>query len=306
MRRKGTIAVILAFLIIPFCIHPTHASSSFYSKTDTGGENVIFYDDFNDNSKDYSKWKEIYTDGIWEEKNGRAEFTLHEGGDKTAYEGIESISFSVFLNPLTPLNISWDIITDIGSTGWAGRIYMEVTDGTHWIWAMYHRYREATMFMDSNDEEAKYINEYEAEGELHNLMQIYSDRYIVYMGGRSSGVIEESIFPPDAELKVRIYIADSGSQPDLYMKSAFDNVFVTFEEPHLGISFIMGKIENLTSYGEDIVTFNANFVILLHLLPPSIDIYDSGEKLILLEPKRGAGIVTINYIFGVFHVGIVE
>jgi len=302
MAKRIAILVIL-IMIIGVYVPPAHSSHVFEKGMD--GEEVIFKDDFNDNSKDYSKWEEIYTDGTWEEKNGRAEFKLNEPGYGTAYEGIESIQFSVFLNPLTPLNISWDIVTDIGSTGWAGRIYLEVTDGTNWIRAIYHRYREATMFMDSNDEKERYINEYKPEGKWHNLMQIYSDRYIIQMGGDSTGEIKDAIFPPDAKLRIRIYIANSGSQPQLYMKSAFDNILVTFKKPEAPLSLILGKISNLTSYEEKIVTFNADFVILISSSPPFIRLYNSGEKLFILEPKRG-GIITLNYIFGFFRAGVVE
>ena len=57
---------------------------------------IIFTDDFNDNIKDYSKWTEIYTEGIWEEINQRAEFQCYESGDSSnRYEGIESSEFIV-------------------------------------------------------------------------------------------------------------------------------------------------------------------------------------------------------------------
>jgi len=303
MMAKWIAIPVVMVLIMGAYGHPIEPSHPSEKKMD--GEEIIFQDDFDDNSKDYSKWSEIYTDGEWEERNGRAEFKLNEPGYGTAYEGIESTEFSVLLNPITPLNISWDIITDVGSTGWAGRIYLEVTDGTNWIWAMYHRYRGAIMFMDSNDEEAKYINEYKPEGEWHNLIQIYSDRYVIQMGGDSTGEIKDGIFSPGAKLRIRLYIADSGSQPGLYMKCAFDNILVTFEKPEVPISLIFGKISNLTAYENEMVTFNADFVVAIPIFPPSFNMYHSGEKMFILEPKR-TGVITLHYIFGLFKVGTVN
>ncbi len=260
-------------------------------------DGTLFFDDFNDNEKDFSKWKEIYTDGIWEEKNGRAEFQLYEPGSGTVYEGIESIEFSALLNPYTPLTVNWDLITDAGSTNWAGRIYMEITDGTNWIWGMYHRFRGATMFMDSNDEDYTVLA-YRPDGSWSNTLQIFSDRYIIDMGGDTK-MVYDNVFPPAVTLKLRIYIANSGSQPQLYMRSAFDNIVVTYEEPPSNFALIFGRIENLSIAGK-YASFDAIHVTAVKATPPFIKAYGEGEKIGIIG--RGTGVIGENFVFGVYRI----
>lgn len=187
---------------------------------------IVFQDDFDDNSKDYNKWTEIYTDGTWEEKNRRVEFKVYEPGPGRSDEGIESSEFSVSLSSSEPLVVSCDMITDIGSTNWVGRIRLEVTDGTNWIWIMYHRNRDILACRDSNDEKFTVFKSNKPDGSWDNELFICIDKYYVRMDSENSGWIYDSVFSSDATLKVRIYLQNSGSSPSLYMHSGFDNIMV--------------------------------------------------------------------------------
>jgi hypothetical protein len=190
-------------------------------------ETILFYDDFDDNEKNYTKWTEIYTDGAWTESNQRCEFMVWEPGyGYRNKEGIESIEFDASYSQDNPLVITWDIITDIYSTNWAGKIFLKITDGTNWLWARFHRYQLATHFMDSNDDTHTYLSTYKPNGYYSNEIQIFSDRYIVKMDGDSSGEIYDSLFTPGTPLKVCIYIICAGEQPWLFQRSGFDNVKV--------------------------------------------------------------------------------
>ena len=197
-----------------------------------GNRDILFYDDFNDNIKDYSKWTEIYTEGTWEEINQRTEFKVNEcpPPNYERHEGIERSDFSVSLSSSQPVIVSSDMISNIGSIGWVGYLYLEITDGTNWIWARFHRFQLATHFMDSNDATYTYLSTYKPDSSWSNEIQVFSDRYIVKMAGDSSGEIYDTIFTPDSPLRVCIYIICAGEKPWLFQRSGFDNVKVTIDK----------------------------------------------------------------------------
>jgi hypothetical protein len=184
----------------------------------TPEETILFIDDFNDNQKDIEKWTEIYTDGIWEEKNQRCEFQMYEPGTGHWNEGIESYEFIVPLNSFSPLIIKWDIICDIASTNWAGGINLMVSDGANWLRAAYSRWTLSTFYRDSNDEAKNYLNKDKPYGTYSNEIQLFSDRYIVTMDTDTSGPIYDTLFKPGIPLTVRIYIGSGGEQPWLYFR----------------------------------------------------------------------------------------
>jgi PKD repeat protein len=200
-----------------------------YNDVSEGDEGVIFFDDFNDNIKDYTKWTEIFADGEWEEINQRCEFKLYEPG-RNVYQGIKSTNFTVQLNPNTPLIVNWDLISDIGSTNWAGVISLKLTDGTNYIKAGYWRWESATLVRDSDDDDWTYLDGNTPDGTYNSEIQVYSDRYIVRIGEDTSPIVYQSIFTPGLPLYIEIYLASGGSQPNLYLKSGFDNILVQFED----------------------------------------------------------------------------
>jgi len=270
------------------------------------GSNILFEDDFNDNEKDFTKWTEIYFDGAWTESNQRCEFMVWEPGyGNRNKEGIESHEFTHQLTTDTPLVVTWDIITDIWSTNWAGKLFLEVTDGTNWIWARFHRYQLATHFMDSNDASYSYLSTYKPDGTWSNEIQIYSDKYIIKMAGDSSGEIYDTIFTPGLPLKVRIYIICAGEQPRFFQRSGFDNVIVSNGEQEskteIKKALICGRIQNLIE-DEDLIKFNAIRTWILTLNPFSLNTYTDEETIVTIGSN--IGILTKSFAFGFFNVAI--
>ena len=277
---------------------------------------ILFEDDFNDNEKDFTKWKEIYSDGIWTESNSRCEFMVWEPGYGNRHkEGIESISFIAPFSKDIPLVVTWDIITDIYSTNWAGKIFLKITDGVNWVWVRFHRYQLATHFMDSNDDTYTYLSTYKPNGLYSNEIQIFSDRYVIKMAGDSSGPIYETLFTPDSPLRVCIYIICAGSQPQLYQRSGFDNVMVSIKEHDNAIvvadefnivsetkkALILGRIQNLIK-DEDLTKFDAIRTQVITFNPISLNTYKDRETLSTFGSK--IGILTNNFALGIFNVAI--
>lgn len=261
-----------------------------------GNSEILFYDDFDDNTKDYDKWTEIFTYGMWWERNQRAEFRIHESGSER-YEGIESSEITVSLSPNDPIIISCDMISDIGSTGWVGYTHLEVTDGTNWIVASYRKGTDDLQFQDSNDASWTILNGNYPDGTWNNEIQIFSDRYSVRMDTYESGLVYDTLFPLNSTLKVRIYVQVGGDYPDLYLQAGFDNVLVEGQgESAFKTSFILGKITNLNTE-EDIITFEAVNIRCIQFFPFGFTPYTSGEIIVISEDY--IGVLTLKFIFAV-------
>lgn len=255
---------------------------------------IIFSDDFDDNIIDYLKWDEIYTDGLWDEINQRCEFKVNESSS----EGIESVSFNVFLNPVTPLIISCDFLTDLGGTTIEGNIYLEITNGENWIKAEYSKYRQETSFCDSNDKGITKISN-QKEANFKTEIHVFSDRYIVNMDGKSSDVIYDQILNPDDRLKIRIVLINSDTNPYLYQHSGFDNVEVSFIQHEIVPVYLFGMIEDLNKHFDFYIIESIN-VIEFSLFPLSFYKYPSGEKLVLYG--HHIGLLSNNRVIGGFNI----
>ncbi len=188
-------------------------------------QEVLFFDDFNDNIKDYSKWTEIYTTGTWEETNQRTEFQLYESGGGERLEGIESSEFTTTLSPSAGITASCDMISNIGSTGQVGYTQLKVTDGTNWILLEYRIGKDDLEYLDS-DGQYEILYGSQPDGTWNNEIQIFSDRYSATMNGYSSGWVYNSIFSTNPTLTVIISLQVGGDYPHLYHRSGFDNVLV--------------------------------------------------------------------------------
>jgi hypothetical protein len=89
----------------------------------------LFFDDFNDNTKDMTKWTEEFTDGSWWEDNQQTEFRIYES-HSWSYEGISSIGIPVSLEE--PLVIECIMDTYINSNGgFVGQPHFKVVDGNN-------------------------------------------------------------------------------------------------------------------------------------------------------------------------------
>ena len=234
MYKKGMVlGIVLLFVgagVVPSItgnIEKTKSTENTYNILNTNFDDIIFFDDFDDNTKDMNKWTEVYTEGIWEETNGRAEFQANEG--HTKYEGIESSEFTVSLSSTQSIVITWDVITDIDhyeDWQWVGDPYLNISDGTNWILTKYSRYHNDLMYRDSNDLEYITLEDNQLDGTWSNEIEIYSDRYSVRMDSYESGWVYDSLFSSNPTLTVKIYISNGGDYPDFWWRAGFDNVKV--------------------------------------------------------------------------------
>jgi hypothetical protein len=187
---------------------------------------VIFSDDFDDNEPDIINWTEIYDDGFWNETNCRTEFKLYEKSAGVK-EGIESREFNVSLSLNESVRITWDWNTNIGSTGKVGTINLMITNGTNWIKCYYATAKDFTIYQDSNDDIYKVLNPGKGSGSWNNEIQIFGDRYYVRMDNdNSTGWVDDVLFPPNATLKVQMFLDVTGDTPSAYMHASFDNIKV--------------------------------------------------------------------------------
>jgi YD repeat-containing protein len=185
-----------------------------------------FSDDFDDNTKDYEKWDEIFTSGTWYETNQRTEFQLYESGGGERYEGTESSEFTGILSSDVGMTFTWDMTTNAGGTNAVGFVWFEITDGVNWIRVNYSRGHDRTRYEDSNDGGETTLDDSRVDGTWDNEIRLFSDRYFIRMAADSTGWIYDTIFSENPTLTVRIYVQVGGSSPSLYIRSAFDNVMV--------------------------------------------------------------------------------
>lgn len=262
-------------------------------------EDIIFFDDFNDNQKDLDKWTEVYSDGQWEEKNGICDLLVYEpaNNDNNNYEGLESREIDVFLNPITPLTLSVDFITDLGSSAWAGVLCFEISDGPNWIRIEYSRYRKTSRFWDSNDDSRTDLS-YQEDGTFNVMMQIYSDRYEISFDGESTGIIYDSVLRSDV-LKIRIYLRNSGTTPNLYQHSGFDNVVASFEQPNIKEVFLFGTISEFELI-DGFISLETLSLKEVGFSPFYFNKYEIGETIFVEDEFRGS--LSVNRVFGVFKV----
>ena len=208
---------------------------------------VVFYDDFNDNEKDLSKWTE-FGDVFWEEINQRTEFQVYE--QKSG--GIESSFFNVYLSATDSVIITWDLISDIGCESTIGAAHVDIYDdtGDNWIKMWYARGSNMLKYIDSKNHREYTIKSKQYDDSWDNEIQIFKDKYHVRLNDGCSvtlndpGWVYSEIFPGDATLKLKVYLDASGATPSAYMYTAFDNVKVripVFGEERPILPFISGK-----------------------------------------------------------------
>jgi hypothetical protein len=233
--------ILRKYLVIGITIIFVGASITMIPKIGAEDES-LFFDDFNDNTKDYIKWAEIDNNGTWDEINQRTEFQLYETGGYSVWESIESSEFTISLTSTDGIQISWDMITQIGSTGQTGRIGLKVTDGTNWIWAEYYQWYNYLWFMDSNDVSATILDEDYEDGSWPNWIRIFSDKYYINLANINSYPVFDSVFTPGSNLTIILYLGVGGYQTTIFTRSGFDNVLVQnisgVEEPEPVIGLV--------------------------------------------------------------------
>jgi hypothetical protein len=187
---------------------------------------IIFEDDFNDDTKDYTKWTEFETDGQWWEQNQRTEFILLLNGAKL-YEGIISTSFYFPFSSSQYVKFTCDMIYNIGSSNGVGNLYFEITDSNHWNWILgYYKSDSNTLYFgDSNDISGTILGTRD-DGNWSNSIEVFSDKYKVTMDSYDSDWVYDSIFSPSSILNVKIYMGVGEDSPPPYIIMGFDNVQV--------------------------------------------------------------------------------
>ncbi len=221
--------ILVMFLAIIFILN-IYSIVANSNKTDT--MDLIFFDDFNDNVIDYSKWSEYESNnGSWKEINGRTEFTLFEQTPEGTGSGraIKSTEFQVELSNDIPITLSCDIISDIEHNEdwqWIGGINIIISDGANFIKLEYSRAYNELRYWDSNDEEVYIFPLLQEDGYWNNQINLFNNRYSIKMNEQYSNIIYDSLFSDNPKLHVILKTYISGDYPHFWWRAGFDNVFV--------------------------------------------------------------------------------
>ena len=229
LKKIIVIGLMLALInIIP------SISGTTISKTNNNNpiaEEVIFSDNFNDNSKDYTKWTELFNEGEWWERNGQTEFRVYEQDGSWHREGIETIDIPIEEMEYNQLTIEaiMDTYVDSHGANYVGQPHMRVVDSSDpdnaYIDVYFRRDNGKVIVADSSGA-SKTIG-YSDEFRDYVTITIESDRYEVEVGEHNSEWIERTIFPSEFDLRLRIYIQLAGDFPDLWWMAGFDEVVIS-------------------------------------------------------------------------------
>ncbi|PNX46098.1 MAG: hypothetical protein BV456_12720 [Thermoplasmata archaeon M8B2D] len=195
---------------------------------ETSYDDILFSDDFNDNQKDYNKWMEIYSSGIWEETNSRAEFQLTEsGGTGARSEGIQSTGIQAMIGGDEPwekkVEITWIMHPTIDSTSTEGKAAMKVTDGRNYIMVEYDRTGGVARYNDNLGNSGEFIG---GDEPWENKLEILGDKYFVTMNMQSATVDNTIFSTVSVTLNVQLFIELGGSTRTNYLRSGFDDIIV--------------------------------------------------------------------------------
>jgi hypothetical protein len=190
---------------------------------------IIFSDDFNDNQKDYNKWNEIYSNGTWEETNGRTEFKLIEsGGTGVRSEGIQSKSVVAAIGGDEPwdnrVKLTWTMYPKIDATSSEGKIAMKITDGRNYIVMEYDRIGGIVKSYDSLGNEEVCIG---GDEPWDNKLEISGDRYFVTMNDWEATVYASIFTDRSIMLNIQLFMELGGSTRDKYLRSGFDDIIMS-------------------------------------------------------------------------------
>jgi hypothetical protein len=195
---------------------------------------VLFSDDFNDNSKDYAKWTTVFNDGTWWERNQQTEFRLYETGGESDKEGIISTDIPVTLDddPLVLECIMATLIDNypdpyyqyIGSIRF---MVIDSNDGTNYIQVVYYRVTNELQIFDCGGPEMTIgiIDDFR----FKVTITIHIDRYMVEVGPYTSGWISKTIFSSECTMNVQLWLKLAGDFPYFWWIGGFDDVVVSKE-----------------------------------------------------------------------------
>lgn len=230
--KKLVLGAVILFLLTSFVPNINGNSSGINIDVNKNSEynsetiDILFSDDFNDNSKDYSKWTEFYSDGEWNEINNRLEFKTNEG-NPTNHEGIKSKDINAIVSTEAYLEISCKMITYISHYGgYVGQIWSQVIQGSDYIGVYYARNPNEVRIVDTKGTSKVLFYSDETSTPWDVQYTIFSDRYKVVVNGYDSGWIEKSIIAGNNNFNLIFYLYCNGDYPSFWYKAGFDDILV--------------------------------------------------------------------------------
>jgi len=192
-------------------------------------DDILFSDDFNDNSKDYNKWTEIYSNGIWEETNGRAEFQLIESGGTGAHsEGIQSKAIQAMVGGDEPwenrVKVSWKMYPKIDATASEGKVAMKITEGRNYIVVEYDRTGGVARCYDNLGNNEVCIG---GDEPWDNKLEIIGNKYFITMNMQSFTVDSPIFSSGQVTLRIELFVELAGSTRTKYLRSGFDDIIIS-------------------------------------------------------------------------------
>ena len=193
---------------------------------------VLFSDDFNDNTKDTTKWTESHSQGTWWERNGQTEFRLYESGGPNHRQGIISIGIPVTIDD-DPIIVECIMDTFVDNYPdpwyqWIGQprfLVVDSDDGTNYIEVYYRRDVNQIYVLECGESQMSIGSTDEFRFKV--TITIYIDKYMVEVGPYTSGWIEKTIFPSECTIQVRLLIKLAGDYPSFWWMAGFDDVVVS-------------------------------------------------------------------------------
>jgi hypothetical protein len=196
--------------------------------SETTCDDILFSDDFNDSIKDSNKWMEIYSNGIWEETNGRAEFRLIEsGGAGARSEGIQTKAIAAMIGGDEPwdnkVKVTWTMYPKIDATSSEGKVAMKITEGRNYIVVEYDRTGGVARCYDNLGHNEVCIG---GDEPWDNKLEIIGNKYFITMN-KQSATVDASIFSTGTvTLRIQLFIELAGSTRTNYLRSGFDDIIV--------------------------------------------------------------------------------
>jgi len=194
---------------------------------------VLFFDDFNDNTKDYTKWTEAISDGEWWERNQQTEFRLYEGAPRAELIRSKGIPVELQDNSLVVECIMDTFVDNYPDPyfQYVGQPHIQIWDSSDPYGKNIDvRYRRDIDQIFVADSTGTYMSIGSTdEFRFRVVITVYSDKYQVEVGPYTSGWISKSIFSSTFTLELRLWIELAGSNPGYWWMAAFDDVIITSE-----------------------------------------------------------------------------
>jgi hypothetical protein len=247
----GIFIILIGTIIIPSISGNNITKSETYIKPQTTGE-VLFFDDFNDNKKDYTKWTEIFNDGSWYEIwrqtefyvkapepdsfpegiisasiNQKTDFNNDESRSKTHYQGIRSTGIPVIQND-DPLIVKFIMDTYIAGESRfnGGHFYFMASNDNQSNFISIKYLRESNQIIVNDSAGTTKVIGTSGDYRYRTTITIHLDKYRVEVGHFTSEWINQTIFPTEFTMKLKFWLKISGQSDENWFRAGFDGVVV--------------------------------------------------------------------------------